>query len=237
MKNTLRLHVLLVFLLILSACATVKNQMNDSDFMAQNQPVRELKILVASDGSHTKDQIDQFLQECSEIFREQVGITFIPLKYIWIQWENRDVIPMLEELARSTEGYEFDLAIGFTRWTTGELLTRNLVGAWEGCIDDTYRRYIVVKHLDKRTLLHEVGHAFIFSHAHSNSGLMMPVSFQIVPFIPIKFESIYLSSEDRIEVLKNKGRQFAQIPMIASREHVLAKTTRSRPSPLWPEIR
>lgn len=227
MLKTLKLFLLLAVVSLLASCATVKGHVHDADFRAENLPLREVRVLVVTDGSHGRDQIDQLIWECSRVFDEQVGIRFVPIEYISIQWEKRDPTSMLEKLFNAAEGHEFDLAIGFTRWNVGEGLMRNLMGAWEGCIDDTYRRYIIVKHLDRRTLLHEVGHAFIFSTQHSTAGLMMPVSFQLLPFIPVKLESLYFTQEDRREVLKNKWRDFSEIPVIAAREHTLAPGRRT----------
>jgi hypothetical protein len=72
-----------------------------------------------------------------------------------------------------------------------------------GWIDDTERRLIWLYNPDSRTLAHEIGHAFIFSHDHSATGLM---SFMTLPGMG----STQLSERDRDEMLKNKWRDFSQ---------------------------
>lgn len=228
MNRRIILLVVLYSLSFLVSCATVKDRVSDSAFQAENLPVRELKILVASDGSYSREEIDGILRESSRVFEEQVGIRFVPVRYISLHWEKRDVLSMLEKIYYSTDTQGFDMAIGFSRWTPGEFLVRNLVGSWEGCIDDTYRRYIILKNLNKHTLLHEVAHAFIFENSHSSNGLMMPMTFQVLPFVPLSVQSLYLAEEDRREVLVNKWREFSEIPVIASREHTLHADTQAR---------
>ena len=219
-KALIFISLFVVFTMLLS-CATVKTQLDDPVFSSQNAPQRTLKIIIASEEGYKKEKTEQFISQCSHLLDRQVGLKLAIVQYVPIQWKERNIGSMFATLKKATDKYDFDIAVGLVNRKPVEFLARNMIGDWDGCIDDTFRRYILIKQLDKRTLLHEIAHAFIFSHTHSHSGLMAPMSIQLFPFIPLKLESLYLTSEDRNEVLANKWRNFADIPELDSKEHQL----------------
>ncbi len=231
-KKTMALAVLLLLGLVIQSCASVRGHLDDPGFRSDNLPARTLRVLVASDGSYSRQQIERVLFEGSDLLDKQAGIRIHPVEWIGIGWEKREMVSMLVTLKNACEGYEFDMAIGFTSRTPVEFLVYNLLGDWEGCIDDTWRRFIVLKSTDTRTLLHEIGHGFIFNETHSAYGLMKTLSFRLLPFVPIKFDSLYLTMDNRAEVLRNKWRDFSEIPeLVLTREHPIASESRPSVSP------
>ncbi|MHC1729905.1 MAG: hypothetical protein AB9866_28550 [Syntrophobacteraceae bacterium] len=211
--------------LSISGCATVSTEINNPGFISENQPMRELSVLVANDGSFEGMRIDELISKVSESLEGQVGIRLKVVEHTQITWDKRAPIPMLERLFEKTGNRDADLVIGFGSKSGAELVTSGLLGGWQAVIDDTYRRYIVMTRLDVHTLTHEVCHAFIPSHAHSGSGLMQAVTIEIVPGVPL-YRSQYLSPQDRQEILKNKWRNFAEVQPVApeERQHTLNLT-------------
>lgn len=212
-------------LFCLHGCATISSEVNKPNFIMENQPVRELKVLVANDGSFTEAQIDELIARVSGSLAEQVGIKMKVIAHVRITWEKKAPIPMLERLFEKTGHTDADLVVGFGSKSSADLVAGGVFGGWQAVIDDTYRRYIVMTRIDEHTLMHEVCHAFIPSHAHSSSGLMQAVTIELLPGVPL-YRSKYLSPQDRQEILRHKWRDFAQVQPVAPehREHVLNLT-------------
>lgn len=203
--------ILVLLILLTNSCSTVRPHLADESFRKENHPVRELQVLVAYEDPRHIENIEKVVREASEILGAQTGITLRIQEYVPIAWENRSPSGMLQTLYHRVQPFSFDLAVGFSPHNPGESLVKNLFGTWEGVIDDTFRRYIVMRVFDRRVLAHEVGHAFMFDRLHSSHGLMSAVTLYLVPGIPLN-ESIYLTEEDRREMLRNKWRDFAVMP-------------------------
>ena len=127
---------------------------------------------------------------------------------------------MVKCLVHNAKGHDFDIAIGFAPqplWSLAVEMTG--LPQWKGVIEDTYRRYIIIRWLDVHTLEHEIGHAFVFSHVHSASGLMQWIMVELFPDVPLPIcRSNYFCPADRAEVLKNKWRDFHVKPTLAKKD-------------------
>ncbi len=185
--KTLKMAFVLAIVVILAGCGgTVKSLLKNPEFQAENQPVRILEIVVATDGSHSKEEVERFVNQESDFWFRQTGIRF-QIKYFL-----PDTIPegsTLEELERLDSAIwskrkEIDFAVDFTRQT---LLSVGRCDFRTNCI--------VVRGLDKFLFLHEVGH--LFGLGHSSSGLMF--------FMPM---TVYLSEKDRTWVMERKWKNF-----------------------------
>lgn len=209
----------LILLIFLHACSTATPRFDNASARDLDTSDREINVVVATDGSHSQADLARFLAKVSNDFDSQVGIRLNTVRYLPVRWEDRDVPSMLYKLYERTDGCDFDIAIGFAGWTPGEYLLRNLMGTWDGAIDDTYRRFIVVRSMDQPTLLHELAHAFMFRETHSGAGLMAPMTLQLLPFVPIKLTGHHLGDAERREIIANKWRDFSQVADLASRQH------------------
>jgi hypothetical protein len=198
---------------LLPSCSigTVKPFLKDPEFQAQNLPVRVLRIFVLTDSTHDKSKITKFIDQCSHVIEEQVGIRLEIVEWKNIDWNDTDwkskllTVRILKNIANRTRNDRgrFDIAIAFTGLSLfGDGVLGLFGGTWLGVIDDTYRRYIVVKLLDPYVLIHELFHAFIFSEAHSMTCIMA------TGFYPLGRHCLWLGNKDRVEVLKNKQRDF-----------------------------
>jgi hypothetical protein len=207
---------------VLCSCALTPHR-EDTQSASREDPVREVSVLVASEEGFSPDRIDALISDASDELEKQVGIRLKVADRQSIDWKERKPIPMLQHLYYATQGRDQDLVIGFGSKAPMDRVVGSLLGGWQAVTDDTYRRYIVMTSLDRHILLHEIGHAFIFSRVHSDSGLMQGVSLQLLPGMPV-LASNRLAAADREEVLANKWRDFRQVPTIAARnrEHTIA---------------
>jgi len=212
-KNiTIRLTLFLFAIFLLSSCSagTVKPFLKDPEFQAENLPVRTLRTLVLTDGTHDQSKIVKFIEQSSQLVEEQVGIRLEIVDLKTIDWKTKSTtVRMLKNIANETseERDQFDIAVAFTGLrVVADGVLGLFAGTWVGVIDDTYRRFIIVKVLDPYVLMHELFHAFIFSEAHSMQCIMT------TGFYPIGHKCVWLGNKDRMEVLKNKQRDFSKKP-------------------------
>ncbi|MFC1488613.1 hypothetical protein ACFL6B_02070 [Thermodesulfobacteriota bacterium] len=156
---------------------------------------------------------DALIRETSSYMEAQVGITLKTTARLTNsdKWPSKKRSDMLGHAYVLSKPYrnDFDICVCIYQPTTSEKIKKGLIGGWNGVIDDVYRRYIIIKKMDFRTLLHEMYHAFIFSQKHSGSGIMQAGLISVLPFVPIYLNSsMDLSPSDRKEVLENKWRDF-----------------------------
>jgi len=155
----------------------VKPFLKSEQLQAENLPTRNLRVLAVTDESHRETKIIEFTDRCSQLIEQQVGIRLEVVGWKDVQWNTRfSALRMLKNVADKTwnDRDRFDLAVAFTGLTLhgdGIMLALG-AGTWLGVIDDTYRRFIILKVLDPYVLLHELFHAFIFSEAHSQKCIM-----------------------------------------------------------------
>ena len=222
MKKT----ILLIFLIFLAGCAhmgTIKSQLNDETFQAENFPYRDLSVCVISDGSWPKESIETTISDASNSMAEQVGIRLRTDRWIDHPLPSFSPTQGLQSVA-GTIGEDHpkcDLVIGFSsRGVFSHLLETAFWFAWLGAIDDNLRKFIIIKFLDERVVIHEICHAFVFSKNHGISGVLTAVPFKI-PLLPVIFNlPKYVSREDRLEILTNKWRDFNEKPVIPERYQI-----------------
>ncbi len=69
---TVRLTVLFLAMVLLSSCSvgTVKPFLKDGEFQAENLPVRTLRILALTDGTHDQSNIAKLIDQSSQLVEE-----------------------------------------------------------------------------------------------------------------------------------------------------------------------
>jgi hypothetical protein len=210
---------LIIVLISLTGCAhssTVKALVGSAEFQAENLPHRTVSVCVITEGSWPRQAIESTIGDVSSLMIEQVGIE---LKIE--SWTDHPIPSFtqgegLKNLARivGKSHRECDLVIGFSSRSVVSYLTEMALGAWLGAIDDNYRKFIIIKYLDNRILMHEICHAFVFTKSHSTGGVMTGAVIKI-PLVPALFNlPRYVSIEDRQEILRNKWRHFNEKPTI-----------------------
>ena len=220
----MRLARILVLIAILTFSCASSPRYDDPQVQAQNYPLRTLSVIVYSDNSDQKDEIYGFIRSVSNILEYQVGIklkvaAFNPIKIpekVLIQHPDGKLeyvksytqcgsLALLERKTLSSYSEKsFDISILFMKRPSAESWGQLMV--WNGVIDGSARRYIVMKVLDEYSLVHEIGHAFIFSHVHSSEGVMKESLWG--------FGTSWFNEEDRVEILRNKKRDFSEAPRV-----------------------
>lgn len=217
-KKKIFLIIFLLTFLFCSCSPTVKNLINTPEFTLQNKPQRVLDVLIVTEKTADINEITQWLNECSQVIDEQVGITLKPTHFVQVQSlpSANDMSKRLSALSSIGKNHkDWELMINLTNYEVSDVIlgVMNLifpVPIVEGYIDDANRRIIVLKSKDSHTFIHEFFHAFIFSHDHSGGGVMSAMTIQALPFTPPLNSTNYLSKADRDEVLKNKWRRFRE---------------------------
>ncbi len=224
-----KIIVALIMLLLFCSCAhigTVRTDVSKPFFREQCQPTRVVNCMIFSDGTWSNERIKVEMKKASDSFEKQVGIRLEILevrgkKFISAGWVN--TLKEMQDAMKRAERTSFDMAIAFVSFDLIQATGFHALGlGYMACIDDTYRRYVVIKHLDYRIILHEVSHAFVLDHAHSSTGSLasFPVKLPILPHVFNMTE--WLTPSDREEVLKNKWRHFSQqVDLIGGMPHRL----------------
>jgi len=218
LKKTKKLlpAILLILFLLCSCGHTVKDLIHNPDFVLQNQPERTLNVMVVTENTPDTKEITRWIDTCSRTIDEQVGIQLKPTQFVQVQ-----NLPSVNNISsRLTALYSvgesrnnWDIMINLTSYGILDIAAAMMnliipIPVYQGYIDDTYRRIIVLKSRDCRNFVHEFFHAFIFSHDHSD-GVMAGMTVQLLPFTPPLNNTMYLNERDRNEVLKNKWRNFS----------------------------
>jgi tetratricopeptide (TPR) repeat protein len=206
--------VLLLPLVCLIGCysGSVKPLLNRPEFKAENEPIRTLRILLITDETYRKDEIEKFVSKCSRLVEMQVGMRLEIVDGYQIKWENEldDIIKMEMRIAADTwsKRDQLDIALTFVYFV------HNIAGGKLplGATDTFFWRYLFVKELDPYILLHELFHAFLFEKSHSRDWVMRGAR------PPYGNEWYWLTPEDRKEVLRNKWRDFNVMPATGQEE-------------------
>ena len=205
---------LLLILVCLASCygGSVKPLLNRPEFRAENEPVRTLKILLITDESYRKDEIEKFVSKCSRLMERQVGIRLRIEDWYQIKWEDEldDIIKTEMRIAADTWNRrdQFDIALTFVYFV------HNIAGGKLplGATDTFFWRYLFVRELDPYILLHELFHVFLLHKGHSNNWVMRDAR------PPYGNEWYWLAVEDRKGVLRNKWRDFNVMPVNGEEE-------------------
>ncbi len=200
---------------------------NPEGLYGRSSPERQLRLVVLTSDSKQREDIEKVVQAASAMLAEQAGITLTITNWGSIEWKSRSGSEMLNQVAAAMRSYpgHYDIAVAFADFSAPELLQYVLIGNWEGIIDDTYRRFIIIRRMTAQVLLHEVCHAFLFSQSHSWGlrHLMTPVTLYVIPGIMPINRSNHLAEKDRAEIIQNKWRDFTARPSLEK--------------PLWSEDR
>jgi hypothetical protein len=208
---------IIVALILLLSCGcvhvgTVRTEVSSASFQQQCQPVRVVRCIIFSDETWSNERINAEIKKASDSFERQVGIRLKILEFRQKEFMTTDWLDVLKEMEQTMKRSRltsFDMAIAFVNFSPLQAIGFHAFGlGYMGCIDSTYRRYVVIKHLDYRIILHEVSHAFVLDHAHSSTGSLasFPLKF---PMLSHVFNvSEWLTPSDREEVLENKWRRF-----------------------------
>jgi tetratricopeptide (TPR) repeat protein len=191
---------------------SVKPLLNLHEFKAENQPIRTLRILLITDDTYRKDEIEKFISKCSVLVERQVGIRLEIIGWYRIEWENEldDIIETEIRVAGDTwsKKDQFDIALTFVHFVHNIASGKLPLGA----TDTFFWRYLFVRELDPYILLHELFHAFLLRRGHSEDWVMRggrPAYGN---------EWYWLTPQDRNGVLRNKWRDFNVMPATEEKE-------------------
>ncbi len=220
MRTTKILLGLLVMIFLSAGCAslTIKPQIDKPEFQAKNLPIRTYRIAVVSDdSSRDKESIEKFVARNSDLMQKQIGSQLRITHWVPIKYERNYYRSALNQIAETVYPIrnEYDLAIGFTRFTLFNVMVMFLgFPVPQAAIDDSFRRFIIIRNFNDSDFQHDIYHSLIFDHLHSASGVMSAVGIQLLPFIPPLNKTPYLSPLDWEEVQKNKWRDFSKKPQL-----------------------
>src|SRR4030067_2660554 len=82
--------VFLLPLVCLLGCysGSVRPLLNRPEFKTENEPIRTLRILLVTDDSYRKDEIEKFVSKCSRLVEMQVGMRLEIVDGSQIKWED-----------------------------------------------------------------------------------------------------------------------------------------------------
>ena len=212
MKTKMLVYLLLLACLVGCYSGSVKPLLSRPEFKTENEPIRTLRILLITDDSYRKDEIEKFVSRCSRLVEIQVGIRLEILDSYQIKWEDEldDIIKMEIRIAADTWSRrdQFDIALTFVNFVQRVKGGKLPLGA----TDTFFWRYLFVKELDPYILLHELFHAFLLEQDHSENWVMRGAR------PPYGSEWYWLTPEDRKKVLRNKWRDFNVMPATEEEE-------------------
>jgi tetratricopeptide (TPR) repeat protein len=200
--------VLLILLFCLPGCyaGTVKPLLNRPEFRAENEPIRTLKVLLITENTYRKEEIEKFVSKCSNLIEMQVGIHLEIIDWHQIKWEDEldDITKMEIRISADTwsKRDKFDIALTFVHFIY------NIAGGKLplGATDTFFWRYLFVGEMDPYILLHELFHAFLLHRGHSEEWVMRDTR------PAYGNEWYWLTPDDRKGVLRNKWRDFNVMP-------------------------
>jgi tetratricopeptide (TPR) repeat protein len=212
MKAKIPVFLLLLACLLGCYSGSVKPLLSRPEFKAENEPIRTLKILLVTDDSYRKNEIEKFVSKCSRLVEVQVGIRLEILDSYQIKWEDEldDIIKMEIRIATDTWSRrdQFDIALTFVNFTHSIKGGKLPLGA----TDTFFWRYLFIKEMDPYILLHELFHTFLLEKGHSEDWVMRGAR------PPYGNEWYWLTPEDRKKVLRNKWRDFNVMPATEQEE-------------------
>jgi tetratricopeptide (TPR) repeat protein len=213
MKTKTLLSLFLLICLLGCSTGSIKPMLNDRQFRAENEPLRTLKVLLVTDNTFRKDEIDRFVSKCSRLIEMQVGIRLEIVDGYEIKWadELKEMSRMITRVAWDTwsKRNDFDVIVAPVYFSHRIDVGRVLLGS----IDTFFWRYIFIKELDPTVLLHEVFHAFLLEEPHSSEDWVMNAERS-----PYGIEWYWLTPAERSKILRTKWRDFNVMPATAKEE-------------------
>jgi len=180
--------------------------------------IRNLRLFVTYNNNVSLTKTLHLIREASDLTEKEICIRFEVVRAISLGTDSiYGNISLRPDLAlaqlkslgwyEGNKGNGFDIALAFAN---DPPMTKNL--GWFlskpfGVIEDRWRRYIIFYHPTVRVIRHEIYHGFLFNEGHTTK-LMAGGIGTFMPF------NQWLSDEDKIEVLKNKWRDFRYVPTI-----------------------
>jgi len=206
MKTNKLLFLLPLIYLLGCYSGSVKPLLNRPEFRAENEPIRTLRILLITDDSYRKDEIERFVSKCSGLAEMQVGIRLEIVDGYQIKWEDEleDIIKMEIRIAADTwsQRDRFDIALTFVNF-----VQRVRGGKFPlGATDTFFWRYLFVKSWIRIFFCTSCFHAFLLGQGDSGDWVMRAAR------PSYGSEWYWLTPEDRKKVLRNKWRDFNVMP-------------------------
>ena len=205
--------VISLLCLFLCSCASLHTA---GTHQINPEPIRNIEIVVYQGGWVSESSIRDLIQETSEQWLEQFGITFSIKTIVPISWEHyvfgyANVVRQMLNPARKSGLLNKDtIVVGFYRMQPHEYIITGIYG-WVACIDDRWRRFIVMKEVDSVSLSHELGHAFTYQHDDNVFSLMAPMQFPIVPYTLLVLRGTSITDSIYETIMKNKWRSFDEV--------------------------
>lgn len=209
--------------LFLCSCVSLHKAGN---YQVDPGPIRNIEIVVYKGGWVSESSIRNLIQETSEQWLEQFGIKFSIKTIIPISWEHYvsgypEVVRQMLNPARESGLLDKDtIVVGFYRMQPHEYLLTGLYG-WVACIDDRWRRFIVMKEFDDVIFSHELIHAFLYGHSGNLLSIMAPMQFPLVPYTPLVLRGVFITDDVYETVMENKWRSFDDVVDESVTEEVL----------------
>jgi hypothetical protein len=196
---------ILLTLSLLSGCSTltkeyitVKGDLNDPVFQAQNKPMRILHLAVVYEEGMTEQSIRTAFAGASLLLEEQVGITLEVTLFTREKFQARSFQGVRRDMRLFHETHpDHDLYVGiilrenFEERCRDKMCTIAQIGiGW---------RDIAILELEQNAITHEIGHAFLREIFHAPVGIMAE---------PISGD--YFTRANRESILRSKWRNFRE---------------------------
>lgn len=199
--------------LVLNGCSMVERNSQSKSASGVTQeilPVREVGVVVVSQDLRSVSTIQELINQTSQRLLEEVGIRLYIQDWRLINWHTTSRDGRLNQLVTTMREYDrpYDIAIAFCNRDLVETLGYMTVGGWQGVIDNTFRRFIVVRTHDIKILLHEIVHVFVFDTEHSG-GVMTGTDICLFPNFLCLGRTQSMRPWVREEMIQNKWRDFS----------------------------
>lgn len=200
--------LLIATIIFLSGCATFTSP---KDIRAPEK--RTIACTITAQSQKDLDRLEAFIAEANVDMEKIFGCRLEPRSKFVSPWPyNPDYQVSLKTMHEALPRDEDEIVVAYHPRPIQESVMRLVLPVyltWEACIDDIWRRLIILKTLDSWLLMHEFGHAVILDREHSSYGLMGAVSVGLLPGLP-PARSWHVSDAEVREIEKNRWRDFRE---------------------------